>query len=911
MSNIVGHAQVVLDLDSTGIAGEARRAGDQIQDGVKAGMAGTGESIEREIESGFREANTHVGRFQKLLNRAGTIAFGNLVARGVQGLARLTSSLVQMGIETRGVLDGAERGFKALSDGSQEAADKWIAAIKKMAVQTPFELPNLAETTRRILAVSDAIGLTGKTLDETRDNVLGFTTVLGDLVATFGGDQTQFDNAVLAVSQMGSQGKIAAQEMRQLNDALPGFNAWRQLAAGMGISEEQLRKMVKSGEVLSKDALPILLQRMKEFPGAAGAMSRAAGTISGVLTNLKDLIGVTMADALQPFTDALVTMFTPETGTHVQALTDAFTGLGDVLGSLFIAVVPIIGPMLDLLARVLPVIGVAARVLGAIIGPIAAIAFAITNAVIDRLRFWGETIGGWFELLSPVRDVVTELLEKALKPLGLWADENSDGIKIAADALIDFALAFTAIKLALAGISAVGSVLTIVGGVIGAIPALIAAAPFIAIIAAVAALGAAAVVAYNKFQWFRDLVDAVATWFVDTWDGVFKWFEENWDDIQRIASEVWGRVVGAVQVATTFIKTAINAVKIAWGIAWTAMKTAAQPIIDFFVGLWRQYGDEITGIITGIIDIFVAAWDRIFGVLQPIVEWFVGQLPGAIEFFRNVVEIVWPLIEAIFKNGLEQIQMAFQIFLDVIGPLWDGFWNTAKTIVEGTYNAIRTIVEGLLQFIQGIINIIAGILEGDWGRIWDGVVKAVEGAWNTLRGVLMQIITFFQTIWAGLKAIITKPFEAAWDVIEDIWGTAKQWFSNIIDGIKGVWNSFARSFNDIRIPSVTIGGIDLPGPIPDIPSFTIGPWDFPNLPTFAMGAVFTQPTLGVFGESGPEVIIPLSKPARAQQLLAQTGLASTTPTSVIQIDTATFVTPTDLDLLFQKAEAAMVLTGAI
>lgn len=41
---------------------------------------------------------------------------------------------------------------------------------------------------------------------------------------------------------------------------------------------------------------------------------------------------------------------------------------------------------------------------------------------------------------------------------------------------------------------------------------------------------------------------------------------------------------------------------------------------------------------------------------------------------------------------------------------------------------------------------------------------------------------------------------------------------------------------------------------------------------YADGAVVHAPTVGVFGEAGPEVIIPLTKPQRAAQLLQQSGL---------------------------------------
>lgn len=49
---------------------------------------------------------------------------------------------------------------------------------------------------------------------------------------------------------------------------------------------------------------------------------------------------------------------------------------------------------------------------------------------------------------------------------------------------------------------------------------------------------------------------------------------------------------------------------------------------------------------------------------------------------------------------------------------------------------------------------------------------------------------------------------------------------------------------------------------------------------YANGGVFTSPTVGLFAESGPEAIIPLSNPARAQQVMAQAGLGGTGNVSV-------------------------------
>jgi len=970
MSSVnVGQLVLDLDVDSTGAAADARREGEQIGNAMEAGIEAGLRSTDTTVDKHLSKASSTAGKHFASIDKVAKIAFGNIVAYATQSLTFGTAALVRFGLDTLGTLQGAQMGFEALT-GSVEEAAKFMEQLKTTAKRTPFELPNLAETTRRILAVSDAVGLTGKTMDETRENVFGFVEVMGDLVSTFGGSQTQFDNAVLAVSQMGSQGKIAAQEMRQLNDALPGFNAWKQLANGMGISEEELRGLVKQGKILSKDALPILLKQMKEFPGSAGAMARASKTITGVFANLKDAIGIALADGLVPFADALANMFDPNTGTLFEELSSTFESFGLLVGDMLVGLTPLFDEFLGVVQVLMEIVGgvvrIVAPVIAGIVGPLLGIAKAISGRVIDRLRFWGDTIGGWWDKLQPIRDVVVDLLEKALKPLGLWADDNSEHFSIAADALIDFALAFGVLKAALAGISVVGSIISAIGGVIAAIPVLVAAAPIIAIVAAVIAVGAAAVVAYKKFQGFRDFIDAIATWFRNLWDGIWKWFEENWDNIVDVVTGIWDGIVdtvetavgaistaiegivtawdtvwGAVETTVGAIQTAIDAVQLAWDVMWAALEVAAKPVIDFLRGLWAQYGDEVTGIVVGLRDLVVNAfnlirqivvtafmiirditsgvfdiirqsWDAVVAILSPIVSWFRDQLPGAIEFFKNVILVVWPIITTTIQASFDFLVTLIGNFIAIVTPIWQALWDGARIVVETVYNAIRRIIEGILQVIQGLIQFVAAILGGQWKKAWDAALKVVEGFWNILRGILETIIGFFQATWTTLTGLISAPFKAAWDVITNTWNGAKRFFSNIFDGIKDVWNAFARGFNRIRIPEISLGPWELPGPIPDIPGISLGPFDLPDLPIFDMGALVTKPTVGLLAaNSQPEVIIPLSNPQRARQLAAQSGLTSqlTGTGSVITIDQANSIEPVDVDLLFQKAEAMLVLQG--
>jgi hypothetical protein len=168
------------------------------------------------------------------------------------------------------------------------------------------------------------------------------------------------------------------------------------------------------------------------------------------------------------------------------------------------------------------------------------------------------------------------------------------------------------------------------------------------------------------------------------------------------------------------------------------------------------------------------------------------------------------------------VVVAIVLFQQKWGAIWAWIENLpAYTIVAAALVALMAPIFGLIG--------VARLLERHWADIWQAITGAVQAAVNTITGYI--------DMWIGA---ITAAFE-----------TLKGAFTTVIDFIKGAWNAFARFWNriEIRVP-----GIELPGPIPDIPGFTIG---LPNLPTLAQGGIVTRPTLALIGERGPEAVVPL------------------------------------------------------
>jgi len=970
MSTSVGRIVLNLDVDP----------GDFVAENERIGVRG-GNALEKGYERGAAGMHTKARKGLMDTSKVAKIAFGNIVAYATQSITFGAAALVKFGLDTMGTLQLAERSMEAFGYQGQEV-ERVMKRLQDVAKKTPFEFPELADATRRIYAVSEAIWGTGQSLQQTEENVFGLVDSIGNLVATFGGTQANFDNAVLAVSQMGSQGKIAAQEMRQLNDALPGFNAWRELAAGMGISEEQLRKLVKGGQVLSKDALPVLLQRMKDFGPAAGAMERASKTITGVLSNLKDVVSFALAEALIPFADALITLFNVDTGTLIGPLEEVLTSFGKIASSLLIAFAPALANSLTLFAELGAVLVKVVDWLAPIIPKIIEFADALKDDFIERIRLWGERLAGWWDALAGPREGLGGFVDGPLTSLVEWA-EKVGLLTGGKDVLLDLALGLGALKLAAVGIGIVtGFFQSVVlfwepaakiiafmatKAIWPLVTALwgLAATPVGLIVLAVAAMAGAFALLYFHVKPFRNFIDSIFTDKLSTILGVILYLTTGlgfaffvlykkvkpvrqavdwvWQSLQKL----WDVILGVADAIFGTLQAAFGIILTVWNAVWGAVGTVVRTVIAVITDLWAQMGDEIGMVIGAIYNLVAAVFNRIWQTIRFYVDIITGLWDALFEIWRVVwtemtnvasnllggfteyvstiwnllwgiiedtVEQVWAVIGPIIEDGLALASAAFDAFIAFVGPLWEVIWAFISSAVSIAVETVRNVVEGMLQVIAGVIDTVAAIINLDWQGAWDSVSTIVEGAWNILKGILNGIINFFRTTWDTVYDALTKPFIKAWDEIKKVWDKAKSFFGGIIDSIKGVINGFIDRFNAIQIPGVTVGGMELPGPIPDIPSFSIGPWDFPNIPfRLAQGGLITTPTYALVGEAGPEVVIPLSKPARAQQLMQQAGLSDTTATgrAIVSIGTATFVTPTDLDLLFQKAEAAMVLTGAI
>lgn len=175
----------------------------------------------------------------------------------------------------------------------------------------------------------------------------------------------------------------------------------------------------------------------------------------------------------------------------------------------------------------------------------------------------------------------------------------------------------------------------------------------------------------------------------------------------------------------------------------------------------------------------------------------------------------------------------------------------------------------VIAAIAGIIAILVALGVG-----FDDVANFAKAAWDFILGIIQGVFDWLKTNWPLVLAILTGPIGLAvlaitnhWETIKSGFTAVKDWIAARISDVVGfftgmpgrlasaagdLWGWIGRSFktainsvitawNNFKIPSITIGGWDPPGPGPSFPSFHTPEINTPNIPLLHSGGIFRAP----------------------------------------------------------------------
>jgi len=198
--------------------------------------------------------------------------------------------------------------------------------------------------------------------------------------------------------------------------------------------------------------------------------------------------------------------------------------------------------------------------------------------------------------------------------------------------------------------------------------------------------------------------------------------------------------------------------------------------------------------------------------------------------FGQVSSAVMPALNQLGDTIKTQVVPALGAFVEAITPIITWLVEKLAPIVSAIFAAIITNIRAAMTIISGIINVVVGIITGDWTKSWEGIKQIVSGAFTVIGNTFRTA----KTVIAG--------------VASGMWDGVKNAFKAVLNWIIGAWNKL-----NFSVPSFTFAGVTTPG-------MTLG---LPKIPLLADGGIVTSPTLAMIGEAGPEAVIPLSRARNA------------------------------------------------
>lgn len=351
--------------------------------------------LQDQFSSPLKNARDEQGRFtagtKKFGESAGAVnslsgAFVGLAAK--IGAAFTAYKALELGfagfksaLSAASEMETTQTAFKTML-GSQNAMLETLGDIKKLAMSTPFEFPELANAGRMLLAFGEAAKDIPDALRRIGDVASGVAAPIGEIAEIYGKARTQ--------------GILFAEDINQLTGR--GIPIIREFAKILGQPESAIKKLAEEGKI----TFPLLDQAFRNLTGTGGQffgmMADQAKTSAGLWSTLKDGVNELFLALGTPLNDAIKPVLTDAIGLADQlrpAIAELGTHMGTALGAVrdFIAEAKEGSGLATAMGEAL--MAMFADVAAKMMGPFKA-AFAGLSVIGNDLMSWLAPVAEWF-----------------------------------------------------------------------------------------------------------------------------------------------------------------------------------------------------------------------------------------------------------------------------------------------------------------------------------------------------------------------------------------------------------------------------------------------------------------------------------------------------------------------------------
>ncbi len=636
--------------------------------------------------------------------------------------------------------------------GDSKKAGTVLKEVVKFAAETPFEIPELADTAKLLAGYGVSA-----------DNIVPSLKALGDAAA---GTGSPIGQLARNFAQIQTQGKAGLIDLRQFAGA--GVPIFGQLQKTLGKTKDEIEDMASSGKITSAIVQQAFQDMSKEGGTFFNAMKNQSSSVSGRLSTLSDTLGG-LGRKILGLTDTgeiIPNSIFDNASKGIQGLVDglsnpAFVNFASTIGgSISNAISGItqslskvdIGAFSNAITTAFSSIDIGSSLNGLK----ESFNFALSSqSVKNLLSIIQTTVQSALPFVASLSKAFLEfgsgVLSGLVPTIANFIGAALNGLKVAFEVLkpvIDFitpSLKNLGVTVGIFGGIVAGMVIkqALLNSIMGAWSGVMAfyTAVTTGAIAPTTLLGTAISLLTSPLA----LVGLAVTALVIIWQNNFFGIQEiTYGVINNISTTVqswWSSFIG-------FIEPALNSLSLIWnstlgflGIAWN----------DFWNGL-ASFIQPIWANISNIVNSGIKSIQSFFG----------GQLGQAsnkwISFWSNLVAFVQPAFNTVsgfIQSGLSTISSLFGGLVSIVTPIWNELTNlfnnpiiqTSIGFLNGSIELLKTALGGLgqdantKQLVATITSQFPVI-----GQIIGGIVKHIDILKNAFVGFASGIGNIFGSI---------------------------------------------------------------------------------------------------------------------------------------------------------------------
>lgn len=218
----------------------------------------------------------------------------------------------------------------------------------------------------------------------------------------------------------------------------------------------------------------------------------------------------------------------------------------------------------------------------------------------------------------------------------------------------------------------------------------------------------------------------------------------------------------------------------------------AMPALGEAFGALATVGGELLAavapLIAELVEQLAPVMTQLATLLAPIIEQLASALMPVIQALGPVLSALFAVLGPLINDLLAAIVPAIGPIVNALAaaliPAFQLVGTTVQAlmpIVIPIINIIRDAFVNMMKVIQGIVNVVMGIITGNWSQAWNGIKQIGTGVWN-----------YIKSAFSNFGSLIVGIARAAWNLLGNVisggWNLIKS-------GASAAWNGITSTIS--------------------------------------------------------------------------------------------------------------------